>query len=100
KLERWLEEGADLSQELSNAINASDPERIKFLVEKGADVNKPDPQGWTPLQNAARQRKDGIIKLLVELGADPNLPASDGMTPLVAAAMRDHVPSVKALIDA
>ena len=100
KLEGWLAEGADLSQELSNAINANDAERVKFLVEKGADVNQPDPQGWTPLQNAARQRKDGIIKTLVELGADPNRPAEDGMTPLVAAAMRDHVPSVKALLEA
>jgi quinoprotein dehydrogenase-associated probable ABC transporter substrate-binding protein len=100
KLEGWLAAGADLGQELSNAINASDAERIKFLVEKGADVNQPDPQGWTPLQNAARQRKDGIIKTLVELGADPNRPAEDGMTPLVAAAMRDHVPSVKALLEA
>jgi quinoprotein dehydrogenase-associated probable ABC transporter substrate-binding protein len=99
RLEAWLADGADLSQELSNAINASDAERIKFLVEKGADVNQPDPQGWTSLQNAARQRKDGIIKTLVELGADPNRPAEDGMTPLVAAAMRDHVPSVKVLLE-
>lgn len=99
KLERWLAEGADPNQELSNAINANDPERVKFLVEKGADVNAPDPQGWTPLQNAARQRKDGMIKTLIELGADPNRAVDDGTTPLVAAAMRDHVPSVKALIE-
>ena len=62
KLESWLAEGADLSQELSNAIDANDFDRVKFLVEKGADVNKPDPQGWTPLQNAARQRRDEMIK--------------------------------------
>jgi quinoprotein dehydrogenase-associated probable ABC transporter substrate-binding protein len=99
KLERWLAEGADLNQELSNAVIANDAERVKFLVEKGADVNAPDPQGWTPLQNAARQRKDGMIKTLIELGADPNHAVDDGTTPLVAAAMRDHVPSIKALIE-
>jgi quinoprotein dehydrogenase-associated probable ABC transporter substrate-binding protein len=99
KLEQWLAEGADLSQELSNAVNANDAERVKFLVEKGADVNKPDPQGWTPLQNAARQRKDGMIKTLIELGADVNRPDDSGMTPLVAAIMRDHVPSVKVLLE-
>jgi quinoprotein dehydrogenase-associated probable ABC transporter substrate-binding protein len=99
KLEQWLAEGADLNQELSNAIIANDSERVKFLVEKGADVNAPDLQGWTPLQNAARQRKDEMIKTLIELGADPNRAAADGMTPLVAAAMRDHVPSIKALIE-
>ena len=99
KLERWLAEGADLSQELSNAVNANDVDRVKFLVEKGADVNQPDPQGWTPLQNAARQRKDGMIKALIELGADVDRPDDSGMTPLIAAAMRDHIPSIKVLIE-
>ena len=99
RLEQWLAEGADLSQELSNAINANDSERVKFLVEKGADVNKPDPQGWLPLNNAARQRKDGMIKTLIELGADPNRADDSGTTPLVAAAMRDHVPSIKVLLE-
>ncbi len=99
RVEQWIAEGADLSQELSNAINANDTERVKFLVEKGADVNKPDPQGWLPLNNAARQRKDAMIKTLIELGADPNLGDDGGMTPLVAAAMRDHVPSIKVLLE-
>jgi quinoprotein dehydrogenase-associated probable ABC transporter substrate-binding protein len=99
KVEQWLEAGADPNQELSNAINANDIERVKFLVGKGADVNKPDLQGWLPLQNAARQRKDAVIKTLIELGADPNQAANDGSTALVTAAMRDHVPSVEALLE-
>jgi quinoprotein dehydrogenase-associated probable ABC transporter substrate-binding protein len=98
KLEQWLADGADPNQELSNAVNANDVERVKLLVKKGADVNQADPQGWTPLQNAARHRKDGMIKALIDLGADPNLPDASGLTPLVAAAMRDHVPSVKMLV--
>jgi ankyrin repeat protein len=98
RLEGWLAEGADLNQELSNAINANDIERVKFLVGKGAEVNKPDLQGWLPLNNAARQRKDDMIKALIDLGADPNLADEGGTTPLVAAAMRDHVPSIKVLL--
>lgn len=99
KLEAWLAEGADINQELSNAVTANDFDRVKFLVEKGADVNGPDPQGWTPLQNAARQRKDAMIKALIELGADVNRADDTGLTPLVAAAMRDHLPSIKVLIE-
>ena len=99
KLESWLEEGADPNQELSNALLSADVDRIKFLVSKGADVNKPDLQGWTPLTAAARQRKDKTIDLLVELGADPNKANANGLTPLAAALMRDHVPSIKALIE-
>ena len=77
KLENWLAEGADITQELSNAVIANDFDRVKFLVSKGADVNKADSQGWTPLQSAARQRRDEMIKLLIELGADVNARRTD-----------------------
>jgi quinoprotein dehydrogenase-associated probable ABC transporter substrate-binding protein len=99
KLERWLAEGADITQELSNAVIANDFDRVKFLVGKGADVNQADSQGWTPLQSAARQRRADMIKQLIELGADVNLADNDSMTPLVAALMRDHVASVKVLVE-
>jgi ankyrin repeat protein len=98
RLEGWLAEGADLTQELSNAVIANDAERIKFLVEKGADVNQSDNQGGTPLTNAARQRKNELVELLIKLGADVNKPNSNGMTALVTAVMRDHVPTVKVLL--
>jgi quinoprotein dehydrogenase-associated probable ABC transporter substrate-binding protein len=95
KLENWLAEGADITQELSNAVIANDFDRVKFLVSKGADVNKTDSQGWTPLQSAARTRHDKMADLLVSLGADVN---TGDPTPLVTAVMRDHVPTVKVLL--
>lgn len=99
KVENWLAEGADPNEELSAAIIANDPERIKFLVEKGANLSKPDKQGWLPIINAARQRRDNIVALLIELGADPNQHDVDGMTALTAALMRDHVPTIKVLAE-
>jgi quinoprotein dehydrogenase-associated probable ABC transporter substrate-binding protein len=98
KLEKWLEAGADLTQELSNAIIANDPKRVEFLVQKGADVNKRDNQGGTPLTTAARQRQDKMVELLIKLGANVNEANGNGMTPLVTAVLRDHVPTVKALL--
>lgn len=98
KLEGWLAAGADLTQELSDAIIANDLARVKFLVSKGADVNKADNQGATPLTNAARQRHPEMVELLIGLGANVNQPNSDGMTPLIAAVMRDHVPTIKVLL--
>ena len=98
KLEGWLAAGADPNQELSNAIIANDLARAKFLVSKGADVNKVDDQGATPLTSAARQRHPEMVELLISLGADVNRPNNDGMTPLVAAVMRDHVPTIKVLL--
>ena len=99
KLEGWLAAGADLTQELSNAIIANDFARVKFLVSKGADVNKADDQGATPLTSAARQRHPEMVELLIGLGANVNQPNDNGMTPLVAAVMRDHVPTIKVLLD-
>ena len=98
KVEGWLEQGADITQELSNAVIANDTARVKFLVGKGADVNKVDNQGATPLTSAARDRHPEMAEFLIGLGADPNLTNNDGITPLIAAVLRDHVPTVKALL--
>jgi quinoprotein dehydrogenase-associated probable ABC transporter substrate-binding protein len=99
KLEAWLAEGADLTQELSNAVLASDQTRIKFLVKKGADLKARDPQGYAPIHTAARKRHPELIALFADLGADLNEPDGDGMTPLQHAVMRNHVPSVKMLLE-
>jgi quinoprotein dehydrogenase-associated probable ABC transporter substrate-binding protein len=99
RLEAWLAEGADLNQELSNAVLASDQARIKFLVKKGADLKALDPQGYAPIHTAARKRHPELIALFADLGADLNEPDSDGMTPLQHAVMRNHVPSVKMLLE-
>jgi quinoprotein dehydrogenase-associated probable ABC transporter substrate-binding protein len=99
KLEAWLAEGADLTQELSNAVLASDQTRIKFLVKKGADLKARDPQGYAPIHTAARKRHPELIALFADLGADLNEPDADGMTPLQHAVMRNHVPSVKMLLE-
>ncbi len=100
RLEAWLAEGADIQAELANAVLASDVERIRFLIEKGADINKHDAQGYGALQAAARNRNDKIIPLLIELKADVNGRDNDGFTPLIHAAERNHVPSIKALVAA
>lgn len=98
KLEGWLEDGADLTQELSNAVLAGDVKRIKFLTSKGADINGRDAQGYAPIHIASRNRHPELVSALADLGADLNAPDSDGMTPLIHAAMRNHVPTVKMLL--
>lgn len=97
RLEEWLGEGADVTQELSNAVLASDTERAVLLVENGADVNARDAQGYAPLHTAAANRNSSMITWLLGRDADPNLRDGDGFTPLLHAVMRNHVPSVQAL---
>jgi quinoprotein dehydrogenase-associated probable ABC transporter substrate-binding protein len=98
KLEGWLAEGADLTEELSNAVNANDRARVQFLIGKGADVNKLNTQGSAPIHTASRQKHPEMIELLMSLKADPNAVDGNGLTPLLHAAMRDDVASVKLLL--
>jgi quinoprotein dehydrogenase-associated probable ABC transporter substrate-binding protein len=98
RLEAWLAEGADVNAELSNAVLAFDNRRVRFLLGKGADVNKLNDQGYSPLHTAARNRASRLMELLLDNKADPNLPDNDGVSPLVHAINRNHVPSVQLLL--
>ena len=97
RVEQWLKDGSNLDQELSNAVVASDRERVAFLLGKGADISQLNQQGLAPLHTAARQRDSDMIAFLIEKGADVNERDKDGWTPLLHASFRNHVPSVAAL---
>ncbi|WP_439543244.1 quinoprotein dehydrogenase-associated putative ABC transporter substrate-binding protein [Hyphomicrobium sp.] len=97
RLEAWLADGADVNQELGNAIVANDPDRVRFLIKKGADVNARDSGGFSPLDTAARNRAPSLIALLIDAGADPNGVDGDGFFPLLHAINRNHVPTVEVL---
>lgn len=98
RVEHWLADGADVDSELANAVLASDIERIKFLLGKGADINKRDNQGYTALQSAARQRKPKLIADLIALKADINATDQDGYTALHHAVLRNGPEAVQALM--
>lgn len=72
------------------AIAKQDAAVLKFLVEKGANINKKNAKGVTALNKAvidavtARGKKAGMgrIRFLIEKGADPNIADENGITPL------------------
>lgn len=97
RLEAWLSNGADINQELSNAVLASDIDRISFLVGKGANVNKLDSEGYAPLHTAARNENAAVIDALVAGKADVNLKDRDGYTALQHAILRNSPAAIEAL---
>jgi len=55
------------------------------LIEQGANVNKENKKGATPIFNACLGGHEAVVQYLVEHGADLNKQSQDGSTPFVCA---------------
>ncbi len=91
------EEGVDVADKygrtpLMKAAGRGNLERVRTLLESGAEVNAVDADGRTPLMIiAAWGRMETvqhltITKMLLQYGAEVNVTAKRGHTPLMAAA--------------
>lgn len=69
---------------------------IRLLLDHGANIDLPNPQGATPLlrcQGSAKERQ--LVTFLLQRGADPNRPDQKGDTPLMKAAADDDAEMVQ-----
>ena len=65
-----LNNGASLSDDtLIRAVESTNQDLIRFLLGKGADINKRGPQGTTAFEEALKVRNASVISLLEEHGA-------------------------------
>lgn len=89
RLDEWLSQGADLTEELGNAVMSHDADRVGFLLRHGADPNALTLEGSAALHRAARDRSGELIELLLKSGASVDRLDRDGWTPLQAAILRN-----------
>lgn len=54
----------DLDEKLIQACEDGNLEKVKFLIDEGADINARDNQGYSALFFASEIRNNEIIKLL------------------------------------
>jgi len=97
ELKKWLAQGADPNDELSDAIVADDMDRVRYLTHHGANIESRDGEGNTPLINAARFGFIDVATYLIGQKADPNETDRGGWTPLMYAAWEDN-PELTAML--
>ncbi|WP_428950555.1 ankyrin repeat domain-containing protein [Streptomyces sp. cg35] len=90
-----------LSRRLFEAILTGDARSTKTLLRSGADPEKRNSDGTTPLYLASVQGEFEVARLLMEAGASPDTESSglgsEG-TPLCAAACWGHIETVRQLL--
>lgn len=78
---------------------AEDPEMATILVEGGADPNRKDGSGETPLGRAVLNGDARLVESLLGVGASVNSPLADGQSPLWFAVSTGNVTVVSALLE-
>lgn len=84
---------------LAHAASSHLIEIGRLLIEAGADVNKPDTIGQTPLMDACFKGDYKFVKLLLDNGADINKGSNSGKTPLQYAVSSENYDLVKYLLE-
>ena len=84
---------------LMRAALDGNTERVKELIDQGADINQRDDNGRTALMFAVINTHYETMKVLLEYGADVNARSIKGGTALMGAASAGDLRIVKALLD-
>ncbi|KAF8522653.1 hypothetical protein JB92DRAFT_3268881, partial [Gautieria morchelliformis] len=84
---------------LQRAVSQCHDETVRFLIEKGADVNAQGGHYGSALQTAASRHHDAIVQLLIEKGADVNVQGGHYGNALQTAALQGDDTIVQLLIE-
>jgi ankyrin repeat protein len=82
---------------LLHAAMAGNLEGVRLLLDAGANIDEPAPDGTTPLILAINKHRENVALFLLDKGADPN-PVEAGYTALHSAAATGQIAVAKALL--
>ncbi|EER91080.2 hypothetical protein BDA96_01G143900 [Sorghum bicolor] len=83
---------------LTCAVSRGKVIAVRYLIAKGADLNKQDAMGFTPLHYAVKKGYSGIARLLLSRGANVDVESSEG-TPLHVSAARGKFGVMEILLE-
>lgn len=75
---------------LHMAARSGSVEDVKLLIARGANVNLPNDDGFTPLHWSTFRDSPEVMAVLLDAGADPSLENEWGQTPLEVLKLRAH----------
>ena len=78
----WATRLQGLFTTLHSAAGNGRKDLAQLLIDGGADPNKTDKHGRTPLYCAAAKGHEDVVRLLMKAGADPNKGDKDNVIPL------------------
>ena len=84
---------------LENAVKSENIEKIQGHLDAGANINKANADGKTPLHIAAENGHKSVAGILITKGADVNARDNKGRTPLHLATQEGHAPMADYLTD-
>lgn len=73
----------DLNEQLLKAVKYNGIELVEQFIKAGADVNRADIYGYTPLDLAIFRGRAELIKIIIDAGADVNRATKYSWTPLL-----------------
>ncbi len=91
---------AAADQRLVDAAARQDWQRVRALLDAGADVNAPRADGVTALLWAAHWDEVEIVQVLLRAGAHPDAADDHGVTPLMRASENAGIDVARALLEA
>ena len=92
---------AGTTEELLEGAGKAEPEKVRQLIQGGADVNAKNKDGLTPLMLAAQNNPNPeVLKVLIKAGEDVNAKDTEGWTPLMIAAIENTPEVLTALLEA
>src|SRR5579872_6106871 len=85
---------------LADLIQSGDRRAAQAIIDSGADVNRAQPDGTTPLHWAAYRVDQELVQRLLKRGARANVVNRYGASPLAEAVKVASVPLVGILLEA
>jgi hypothetical protein len=84
---------------LLDAIRMDEADKVTRALNNGADINRANSAGDTPLYVASEIGHVEVVRILLENGADINRAESNGQTPLMIAVDSGHLEVVEVLLE-